>query len=300
VTIKPKRPSKIQVTVNETLLPALLKHLEQRDEVEDNIRIPVAVGVAKVALHLPEPGRSLQIGRLLTVLSQVFRSKSQDTRDLARETLCRIAASLGQDYLSSVFRQLREALTRGPHLHVLAFVVHAILVHVTSPEHVNNFNRLDDCVPDAAHVSAEVVFGQSGKDVESEGFKTKMKEVRGSSSRGLDSFAIISKHISPTSTANLLRPIKAIMQETESLKSMQLVDEVLRRISSGINSNVHFEPAELLVFCHTLISQNARFFHQKEKGKPRTSKKRSVDNIVVQVKRQQVVEDDHYSHNAWR
>ncbi|THH09644.1 hypothetical protein EW145_g1873 [Phellinidium pouzarii] len=295
---KPSITMKIHDAVNIRLLPILLKHLEQRDELEELNRIPIAAGIAKVALHLPESSRNLQIPRLLTVLSQIFRSKSQDTRDLTRETLCRIAGTLGPSYLPLIIRQLREALPRGPHLHVLAFVTHALLVHVTSPEHATAFDMLDDCVPNVVHVSAEVVFGQSGRDVDSEGFKTKMKEVRGSSSKGMDSFAILAKHITPAATSNLLLPVKAIMQETESAKTMQAVDEVLRRMAIGLNSNAHFGPAEILTFCHTLINQNAQFFQQSVSLRKRRYKK--VNDAVVQLKRKIEPESDHYSHNSWR
>lgn len=66
--------SKIFDAVNGRLLPSLLKHLEQRDELEDTNRIPIAAGIAKVASYLPEESRALQLNRLLTILAQVFRS----------------------------------------------------------------------------------------------------------------------------------------------------------------------------------------------------------------------------------
>ncbi|KAL5498462.1 UTP20 [Sanghuangporus vaninii] len=299
--IETKAPSvtmKIHDAVINRLLPTLLKHLEQRDELEDTNRIPLAIGITKVSLHLPEASRDIQVSRLLTILSQVFRSKSQETRDVTRETLCRIAIMLGPSYLPVIIRQLREALIRGPHLHVLAYVTHAVLVHVTRPENVAVFDTLDGCVPDVVHVSSEVVFGESKKDVESEGFKTKMKEVKGSSSKGIDSFAILARYITPSATSSLLLPIKGILQETESVKMMQAVEEVLRRMAVGLNANKHFGAPELLVFCHTLIGQNARFFQQSTKVQKRKAKK--INDANVLLKRKIEPENDHYTHNSWR
>ncbi|KAL5483039.1 UTP20_9 [Sanghuangporus weigelae] len=299
--IETKAPSvtmKIHDAVINRLLPTLLKHLEQRDELEDTNRIPLAIGITKVSLHLPEAPRDIQVPRLLTVLSQVFRSKSQETRDVTRETLCRIAVMLGPSYLPLIIRQLREALVRGPHLHVLAYVTHAILVYVTRPENVAVLDTLDGCVPDVVHVSSEVVFGESKKDVESEGFKTKMREVKGSSRKGMDLFAILAKHITPSATSSLLLPIKGIMQETESMKMMQVVEEVLRRMAVGLNANKHFGAPELLVFCHMLISQNARFFQESTKVQKRKAKK--INDANVQLKRKIEPENDHYAHNSWR
>jgi U3 small nucleolar RNA-associated protein 20 len=101
---------KIADAVHNRLLPSLLAYLSNRDETEDALRRPVSMGIAKVALHLPYTSRDLQVGRLLTVLSQILRSKSQDTRDLVQDTICRIAVTLGSPYLPVLLRELRAAL----------------------------------------------------------------------------------------------------------------------------------------------------------------------------------------------
>lgn len=291
---------KIRDAINDRLLPALLKHLEHRDGVEDENRIPIAVGVAFIAVRLPGNLREQQISRLLLILSPIFRSKAQSTRDMARGTLCRIAVVLGLTSLPAITRHLREALFRGPHLHILAFVVHALLTHVTSPEYLSTFNKLDNCVSDAVHVSAEVIFGRSGKDVQSDTFRSKMKEVKGSSSKGMDTFAVLAKYITPSASRELLLPLKAIMQETESAKTMQAVEEILRRISGGFIGNENFSSTDILMFCHTLISQNARFFQQNLQTKKRKTKGKKVEDAIVQLRRNAEVHQDHYSHNSWR
>ncbi|KAI1783497.1 armadillo-type protein [Ganoderma leucocontextum] len=292
--------ARIQDAVNARLLPSLILYLEKRDETEDILRIPVAVGVVQIAKHLPQDSRDAQVTKLLTVLSQALRSKSQETRDLVRETLCRIACIMGPAYLSLLIREMKGALLRGPHLHVLAYSVHALLVHVTTGDHAPSFQKLDDCVNNVASVSAEVIFGESGKDVQAEGFKTKMREVRGSSSKGVDSFALLAKHITPAKISSLLLPIRNIMQETETLKVMQQVEELLRRIAGGLNSNVHLIPTELLVLCHTLISQNARFLQEVPKTEPAGKDRKRRDHAIVQLKRRLASDSDHYANNSFR
>ncbi|KAJ6513279.1 hypothetical protein C8R45DRAFT_857772 [Mycena sanguinolenta] len=288
--------ARIADAVNLRLLPNLLNHLEKHDPTtEDTTRIPIAIGIVKVAKHLPATTREPQISRLLTVLSQVLRSRSQETRDLTRDTLCRIAVTLGPSYLPLMLREMRAALLRGPQLHVLAYVTHALLIHISSDDHSEAFGTLDDCVNDVTHVSAEVIFGESAKDVLAEEFKTKMREVRSSSAKGLDSFGIIAKYITPPRISSLLVPVRAIMRETESVKVIQLVDEVLKRVTSGLNANKHLIPTELLVLCHTLISQNAKFLKQapmKRKG--------PKGDAIVQLKRQVAEEKDHYANNSFR
>ena len=293
----PVQTSRIADAVSNRLLPKLLQHLESRDETEDTLRIPVAIGIAQIAKHLPDNTREMQIGKLLTVLSQILRSKSQETRDLTRETLCRIIVNLGPSYLPLLLRELRVALTRGPQLHVLAFVTHALLVHVTNGEHAERFTILDDCVNDVAHISAEVIFGESGKDVQHEDFKTKMREVRSSASKALDTFSIIAKFITPPKMSALLLPVRNIMKETETLRILQQIDDLLRRVAGGLNANQHLQPADLLVLCHTLISQNARFL--KSVPIPRKKHGKHVD-AIVQTKRKADDMVDHYANNSFR
>ncbi|KAJ7227174.1 armadillo-type protein [Mycena pura] len=288
--------ARISDAVNLRLLPSLLNHLEKHDDTtDDTTRIPIAIGIVRVALHLPAATREPQISRLLTALSQVFRSRSQETRDLTRETLARIAVSLGPSYLPLVLRELRAALLRGPQLHVLAYVTHSLLVHVSSEEHIEVFGNFDNCVNDVASVSAEVIFGESAKNVMAEEFKTKMREVRSSSSKGLDSFGIIAKHITPSRIGSLLLPLRGIMHETGSVKLMQLVEEVLKRISNGLNANKHLIPTELLVLCHTLISQNAKFL----KEVPVKRKRKGKDDALNRMK-QVAEETDRYANNSFR
>ncbi|KAH9007602.1 armadillo-type protein [Lactarius deliciosus] len=291
---------RISDAVNNKLLPTLLKHLENREETEDTLRIPISIGITKIALHLPLTTREAQITKLITTLSQVLRSKSSETRDLTRETLCKISTMLGPSYLPIVLGEMRGALTRGPQLHVLAYVTHALLIHVTKQDNVVAFRTLDNCVEDVAHISAEVIFGEPGRDVQSEGFKTKMREVRSSGSKGLDSLGIISKFISPPKINSLLRPLRAIMQETETLKVMLKVDDALRRIAGGLNSNDYLVPKELILLCHTLISQNSKLQKHVVKVERKRKRKRAKDHVIVEPKGHTGITDGHFIVNSFR
>jgi U3 small nucleolar RNA-associated protein 20 len=294
----PSISTRIADAVTSRLLPSLLAYLEKRDETEDEMRIPVSIGVVRVALHLPEESREPQVSRLLTILSQALRSKSQDTRNLVRDTLCKIAVILGPDWLRPLIKELRLALTRGPQLHVMAYTCHSILVHVTN-EPSNAFAHLDDAAEDVAEVSAEVIFGQSGRDAQGEDFKTKMKEVRGAASKALDSFALVAKHIAPRSITRLLIPLKSIMHETEVLKVMNQVEDILRRITTGLNSNPYLSPPELLILCHSLISQNANFLQPAPQIVEHHAK-RGKKYFIVQTKRDLPTTREHYAHNSFR
>ncbi|KAG8958312.1 U3 snoRNP protein [Tulasnella sp. 419] len=289
--------SKITDAITARILPSLLEYLENRYKSEESIRIPIAIGVVHIARHLPPSQSKAQISRLLTILSQELRSKSQDTRDLVRDTLSKIVVLLGHEYLGQTVSELRSALTRGPQLHILASTIHSILTQITLSDNIQRFPNLDEACQGIAQVAAEVVFGQSGRDVLSEGFTTSVREVRGSSSRGLDTLGILARHVNSSKVGAVLEPCRAIMHETEALKVMNLVDDVLRRIASGLNGNPLLSTNELLVLCHTLMSQNAQFLNANV---PKKRKAAVRSDILVDIKVKRTVETDHYANNSHR
>ena len=129
---------KIADAVHTRLLPSLLAYLSNHDETEDAFRIPIPMGIAEVASHLPPASWGLQAGRLVTALGQILCSKPQDTRDLVQDTICRIAVTLGSPYLPVLLWGLHAGLLHGPQLYVLAFVPHFVLTHVMSAQGSDN------------------------------------------------------------------------------------------------------------------------------------------------------------------
>ncbi|KAJ9115827.1 hypothetical protein QFC22_004968 [Naganishia vaughanmartiniae] len=298
-SFKRKEAQRIADYVTGRLLPALIKFVEQKDETEDAIRIPVAVGVVKVARALPEESRNAEVTRTITVLSQILRSKDYNVRKLVKKTLSSIALLLGPEWLAPMFRELRASLQRGPQLHVLAFVVHAILVDVTSNAG-DRFSELNSAVADVVTVSAEVIWGQSGRDVDAEGFKTKMPEVNGAAKAAYHSFELISSLISPAKISQVLVPLRSILHETQAVKPMQQVDDVLKSISMGLKSNKHMGATELLRLCHTLINSNSTFLHGDKDSKEAKDEGEAKGAFKVQMKRKNESHTDFYEGNSYK
>lgn len=297
---KRKEAKRIADYVTGRLLPALIKFVEQKDETEDSIRIPVAVGVVKVARALPEETRNAEVTRTITVLSQILRSKDYNVRKLVKKTLSSIALLLGPEWLGSMFKELRGALQRGPQLHVLAFVIHAILVDVTSNA-ADRFTNLDNAVVDVVTVSAEVIWGQSGRDVDAEGFKTKMPEVNGAAKAAYHSFELISSLISPSKISQVLVPLRGILHETQATKPMQQVDDVLKSIAIGLKSNKEMGAIEILRLCHTLINSSSTFLQKDKEAKPfRDMGPEASRAFKVQMKRKAESSSDFYETNSYK
>lgn len=295
---KPQPTQLITNVILDRLLPALSKFAASKDETEDNIRVPISLGIIKLAHALPGDHATHEIVRIITNVSNVLKSKDQDTRDIARDTICKIALFLGPDWLIQILKELRTALQRGPQKHVLAVTTHHILVQATA-DPASRFSDLDDAVEDAVQISAEVVWGESGKDVVAEGFKSKMREVRGANSRGLDTFQLIARLVSPSKLSIMLAPVREVMHASQAVKTMLQVDEALRRISLGLNANDRLAPEDVLSLCYSLISGNSSYIQTKAKTTaPKTST--SADAYRVQMKRNGNREEDFYALNAYK
>ncbi|WRT65418.1 uncharacterized protein IL334_002361 [Kwoniella shivajii] len=287
-------PERITEVILNKLLPSLSRFVATKDETESNIRIPLALAVVKLAHALPRASSQDEILRVVTTVSQILRSKEQDTRDIARDTVCKIAVYLGPDWLVRVIKELETALQRGPQKHVLAVTTHAILVLATN-QAADRFSDLDNAVELAVSVSAEVIWGESGKDVDAEGFKTKMREVRGATSRGFDTFQLLSQLVSPSKMSIILAPLREVMHSSQAVKQMQQIDEALRRISLGLNSNSRLGPEDILSLCYSLISGNSSYLKPKAKAaKPAET----PDSFRVQMKRDNKGNQDFYPQNA--
>lgn len=278
----------------ERLLPELLKYLEKRDEVDEEIRIPVAEGISAVVQFLPSDPRSVQQSALMMALSAILRSSNQHVRDLTRQTVCNIALTNGEDTVTIAVKEMRRALMRGPQLHVLAFTVHAMLVRLDEKAEGIAFDgALEEVVP----VLGEDVFGIPSKDRQSQEFraKTKFKEVR--SFKSVDSFQILARHISPAKISALLVPIRDVIHRTDSAKAMKDVEEVLRAITAGITANPRFDSEAILDLVHSLVSQNSSFL--KTAKVARKGRKAAAD-YHVQLTRPGTEDNDLYSKNAFR
>ena len=276
------------------LLPALSDFVSQKDGTDDTIRIPLALPIVKLASALPGESSSIEILRTITTVSQILRSKDQDTRDIARDTISKITVFLGPDWLVRVLNELRSALQRGPQKHVAAVVTHAILVLATGGPG-DRFGNLDEAVEDIVHISAEVLWGESGRDVEVEGFRTKMREVRGAASRGFDALQLVSRLVSPAKIGAVLAPLRDVMAASQAVKMMQHVDEALRRITIGLNANPQLCPENLLSLCYSLVSGNSNYLKTTRKA---SRDLKASDTHRVQMKRDAKEDTDFFPLNA--
>lgn len=257
------------------------------------VRVPLALGIAKLVRHLPEKSMRLNLPGLLTSVCHIIRSRAQDVRDITRETLIKINAFLGPSYFKFIMKELRGALKKGYELHVLGYTLNSLLLDMMPRLNVGD---LDYCIRDVIELLVNDVFGATGQEKDADEMTGKTKEAK--SRRSPQSFELLAKVVHFKSVGLMLSPLKDVMSETESNRILRKVDDILRRISHGLVHNPEFESIELLDFSYGLISQNLQEFKVEQKKKK--VKTQEEMNYEVQVKRPMTEAIDYYRANAHR
>lgn len=114
--------------------------------------------------------------------------------------------------------------------------------------------------------------------------------------KSLDSILLLASHISPNKLNALLGPLRTILSESDAIRVLHNVDDILRQIATGLQKNQRLDNNTLLTLCQALISQNTDYLKPR---KPK-SKKDSLASkeYRVQIKRSTRDATDTYAQNA--
>ncbi|KAI8977543.1 armadillo-type protein [Mycotypha africana] len=288
------KAEKVHDTLIEKVLPELnnlLNNNKSRGSVI--VRIPLALGIAKLLCHLPEKSKRVNLPGLLTSVCHIIRSRAQDVRDTTRDTLIKISAFLGPSYFEFILKELRAALQKGYELHVLGYTVNSLLLDMFPRLQTGD---LDYCLEQLVDILCNDIFGAAGKEKDADEMTGKTKEAK--SRRSPASFEMVAKVIHFKNVGLLLIPLKEIMSNTESSRTLRKVEDLLRRISIGLVNNPEFESLELLDFAYNLITENNEEFKVQPKQKQKKTQKEL--NFEVQIKRPTSEPVDYYRVNAYR
>jgi U3 small nucleolar RNA-associated protein 20 len=242
--------SKMVDEISSSFLPVLLEYLHEKDEALVSARVPVGIIIIKLLNVMPADAMVIRLPGVLTDISHILRSKTVESRDMARDTLNKIALVLGPESFGFILKELRGALTRGPQLHVLSYTMHSLLGNVIPQfEH----GSLDYCLPMMMSIIMDDVFGAISQEKEAEDYTNKMKEVK--SSKSQDSLELIAKNASIDHLVDLIRPLKSLLMEKLDIRTARKIDELLNRITSGFTHNHAAENRRSLVFCYQVIQE---------------------------------------------
>ncbi|KAI5466033.1 armadillo-type protein [Mariannaea sp. PMI_226] len=263
------KAEKLHADIENGFLPTLIKHLHQKDESEVSYRVPVGVIIVKLLRLLPSEQMDQKLAGVLTDISHILRSKAWEAREMARDTLVKIAVNLGPSFFGFMLRELRGALTKGYQLHVLSYTMHAILV-ATVPGFAPG--DLDYCLPSIVTVIMDDIFGVVGQQKDAEGYTNQMKEIK--SSKSQDSMELVAKNASVTCLIDLVKPLQALLMQKVDLKIIRKIDALMARITAGLLQNPAAESRDTLVFCYEVIQEayNSRKPEVEVKLDPRIKK----------------------------
>jgi U3 small nucleolar RNA-associated protein 20 len=241
---------KLSAEIVNNFLPTLLKYIHEKDETNVSARVPVGIIIVKLLTLLPDNLLNEKLPSVLTDISHILRSKSFESREMARDTLAKVTGILGPDKLEFILKELRGALVRGHQLHVLSYTLHSILL-VAIPTFKQG--DLDYCLPSIMAVIMDDVFGVAGQEKDASEYVSQMKEVKASKSQ--DSMELIAKTASITRLSDLTMPLQSLLQEKLDVRTVRKIDELLTRITKGLLENPAAASQEVLIFSYEVIQE---------------------------------------------
>lgn len=241
---------KLSAELCRDFLPSLTDYLHLKDDSTVDRRVPVAIPIIKLLRLLGPAEFAARLPAVLTDISHVLRSRSQEARDQTRKTLVQISALVGPQYFGFILKELRSALQRGYQLHVLSFTVHSLLVQEAN---VFRPGDLDYCLSDMTATVMDDIFGATGQEKDAEEYKSAMKEVK--SSKSYDTMEHLAKVTSVNKLGLLIHPIRTLLMEKIDAKIVKKIDALLARVKNGLKDNSAVGGQETLVFCYEIIRQ---------------------------------------------
>ena len=187
--------------MNSRIIPKIESYLEKEivDRVghkSKTIRAPIVLALAKLYKKMPDEIFESKLSRLLIVICNALADKDSNVRELARNTLSKLAVCIGVEYLSDIIRELAISLHEGYKLHVRAAALHSVLLSLSQDytRPLTDLVPFDQCLPGMMDIIQQDIFGGADemKEVESVN-KRLVKEAMGVKS--YSSLEIISRMI---------------------------------------------------------------------------------------------------------
>lgn len=230
-------------------LPLVMPLLLKRNDHTLNVRLALGLGVALMVDRLLLPlVVAVEMPRVLLPMCNVLRSRLTELRDGVRKTLVKLVNRLGGQYLVYIFRQLKAALVRGSHLHVLAYTVHYLLTQVLLLEP----GELDDLVALVSDVVMEDIFGALGLDKDAEGYTSKMKEVH--AKKLFETAQVVAQNVLLPLVAALVDPLRKLLLQHCDANTLKKLDHVALLVVTGLAKNARAASVDMLQLCFELFA----------------------------------------------
>ncbi|ODV89751.1 hypothetical protein CANCADRAFT_4376 [Tortispora caseinolytica NRRL Y-17796] len=246
--------NELRKTILEDFCPKLQNamHIKNADEESLYYRIPLVIPIVRLYLLLDYDDIAVRLPGTLTNLCQKLRSREEEVRRNVRSTLTRVCKLLKKEHYPFVFRELKDALTRGYQVHILGYTVHYLLVELQGHFQVGD---LDPSAPILMDIIMEEIFGAVAEEKEAEDYISRMKEIN--TQKSYDSARLLAMFVSIPQFAAIVTPISNfLLYEKLSSKTEKKLSELLRRISLGIAENTESNSKSTLQLCYELFQES--------------------------------------------
>ncbi|XP_034333284.2 small subunit processome component 20 homolog [Magallana gigas] len=257
--------TRIHCNIMKSVIPHLQRSLTKKEKSEDEhklvrkniaedsevLRVPIALAMIKLLQNLPHKSLEHNLPGILLKVCNFLKSRAVEIRNTARDTLVQITTSLGPRFFPFILSELRGTLRKGYQVHVLCYTVFVLLKNLLP---VLKPGDLSVCRKSLQDVFHEDLFGQVAEEKEVAGVTTKLFEAR--SSKSYDSYRILAQVISRDSLMAFITPLKEVLVSTHSHTIARKVQEVLKKVVTGLLDNPGLDTESLMIFTHGLITQS--------------------------------------------
>ncbi|KAK9322348.1 hypothetical protein V1517DRAFT_323525 [Lipomyces orientalis] len=246
--------SKVDAFLAKEVVPKLRNILKISDANTVADRAMVTVPLIKFLCGTSEETLVDKLSNVILELSQHLKNRLQDVRDTVRKVFAKVAAIVGPRRLSLIVQQMQSVLKRGSQKHVLSFTVHSLLVALISTPG-SKHGDLDPSLEVIMDICMDDIFGVTGAEKDADDYNSKAREVK--ENKSYDSIEILSSNVSVGRFNDLLSPVRRVLGgEHISLKIERKIDDLLRRICTGISQNEEGCSHEVISFCLARCSEN--------------------------------------------
>lgn len=280
IVCSPAAATRIHKTIVISLLPHLHRVVTHKAKSDDEhklvrskypeddeiLRVPLALAMIKLLQHLPGGTLENTLPGILLKICVFLRSRSRDVRTSARDTIEKVALSLGARYLPFLLRELKGTLTRGYQLHVLGFTAFRLLKVLSSNMKPGD---LDPALTTVQDIFYSELFGQTADEKEVEAIKAKYFEAQ--FIKAYDAYQLLATYVSSRSVNQLVQPIKGVLESTHNRHIANKAEVVLQKVANGLMANSSIPIETMMVFIKCWITQSTSSIVQQSKQKSKNA-----------------------------
>ncbi|XP_067945852.1 small subunit processome component 20 homolog isoform X1 [Watersipora subatra] len=240
------------------------------------LRIPLAVAIVKLLEKISAETLERHLPNVLVKVCYFIKSRAEDIRDSARQTLAKMMANLGPSHMTTITEHLQATLTRGYQVNVLGYSLHYI-IH----QNIDMFKPgdLTPCLQSLVNITMSGLFGSSSQDKDVDKHDTS-KEKR--KPQYYEMFWLLAKFATAPTIAVILSPLKQKLDTIHKAKDMSKLRQCLERMADGLLQNPVLTAEQYLKFTYSLVSDSVgQFLNEKKTRQAELAEKKRKEKAAL-------------------